>query len=438
MRPLIGLALIIFLLSCKTEPSRPNIILIMADDMGYECLAINGASDYQTPNLDRLGQTGIRFNNTFSQPLCTPSRVKIMTGKHNYRNYEYFGYLNPNQKTFGNLMKEAGYTTCISGKWQLNGISFERPGFEDVNRPNHFGFDEYCLWQLNRPRKDGERYADPLIYKNGIQLTDLGDEYGPDIFSDFVCKFIENNAEKAFFIYYPMVLVHEPFVPTPDSPEWQNHENRYAKDTAHFKDMMAYTDKIVGKIQQKLIDLELEGNTLLIFTADNGTDTHIITHTTNGPYPGGKSYTTQRGIHVPMIASWPRTVKKPFVFNDIIDFNDFYPTLADIAGIDISNEQIDGKSFYSVLKGDPSEIKNATLIHYDPQWGNTSRNRNRFALDNNYKLYQGGDLYNYRNDIDELKPIMVLDNEQLKTKNELEKLLNNAETDSPWVDSETE
>ena len=102
---------------------RPNVILIMADDMGYECLSSNGSLSYKTPVLDALAEEGIRFTNCYSQPLCTPSRVKIMTGKYNYRNYEKFGYLNPDELTFGTVMKNAGYKTCIAGKWQLNGIS---------------------------------------------------------------------------------------------------------------------------------------------------------------------------------------------------------------------------------------------------------------------------------------------------------------------------
>jgi arylsulfatase A len=118
-------ALIVMILACCTQARKlPNVILIMADDMGYECLSINGAIEYSTPVVDKLSTDGIHFSNAFSQPLCTPSRVKIMTGKYNYKNYEFFGYLNPNEKTFGNLMKEAGYSTCISGKWQLNGLSF--------------------------------------------------------------------------------------------------------------------------------------------------------------------------------------------------------------------------------------------------------------------------------------------------------------------------
>ena len=141
-------------ISCNTNKpeEKPNIILIMADDMGYECLSTYGSTSYTTPILDSLASHGIRFSHCVSQPLCTPSRVKIMTGLYNYRNYDYFGHLNSNQYTFGNLMKEAGYSTCIAGKWQLNGLAYKGklPEWNDNTRPNKFGFDEYCLWQLTK------------------------------------------------------------------------------------------------------------------------------------------------------------------------------------------------------------------------------------------------------------------------------------------------
>jgi arylsulfatase A len=138
--------------------------------MGYECIGANGCIEYKTPNLDRLANNGIRFEHCYSPPLCTPSRVKIMTGKFNFRNYEDFGYLNPNEKTFGNILKEAGYATCIAGKWQLNGLDKDNPGNQDVDRPYQFGFDEFCLWQLHQVKSEGERYANPLLTQNGKDL----------------------------------------------------------------------------------------------------------------------------------------------------------------------------------------------------------------------------------------------------------------------------
>ena len=159
-KTLIYLVTAISLVTCNrvNRNENPNIILIMADDMGYECLSCNGGLSYSTPMLDELAASGIRFTNCY-QPLCTPSRVKIMTGKYNFRNYEYFGYLDETEFTFGTLMKEAGYATCIAGKWQLNGLSYNLPGYDDNSRPHLFGFDEYCLWQLTVPGNKGSRYA---------------------------------------------------------------------------------------------------------------------------------------------------------------------------------------------------------------------------------------------------------------------------------------
>ena len=151
------LAIIPSVLMAQTANKQPNIVLILADDMGRECLGCYG-STYQTPNLDKLSEIGVRFDNCFSQPLSTPSRVQLMTGKYNNKNYSCFGHLNQKEKTFAHLAKDAGYTTMIAGKWQLG---------RNRNLPNHFGFDHYCLWQLSYDRMIKERYAAPLIEQDG-------------------------------------------------------------------------------------------------------------------------------------------------------------------------------------------------------------------------------------------------------------------------------
>ena len=122
----------------------PNVILIMADDMGFECMSANGGLDYATPRLDDLGARGIRFTHCYTTPICTTSRVALMTGNHTYRSYEAFTYLNPSAYTFGHLMQDAGYATCIAGKWQLNGTHWELPGWSDPRRPLLAGFDVNC------------------------------------------------------------------------------------------------------------------------------------------------------------------------------------------------------------------------------------------------------------------------------------------------------
>lgn len=390
------------LAACTDDASQkqPNIILIMADDMGREALSSYGNTQNQTPNLDALAAKGIRFANCVSQPLCTPSRVKIMTGRYNYRNYTHFGYLGSDQHTFGNLLKEAGYATCIAGKWQLNGLAYkdEIPEWDDASRPNQFGFDEYCLWQLTKERKDGERYADPLIQQNGEVLPRNPDDYGPDIFSNFVIDFIKRKKDEPFFVYYPMVLVHDPFVPTPDSEAWSDREVRYKNDTAYFKDMVEYTDKIIGKIMTTLRESGIEDETIVIFTGDNGTHPSVYSPTDEGTVRGAKGNTITAGTHVPLIAGWGKQIKTPFTYEGLIEFSDFYPTFAELVGQEV---QSDGKSFSKILQGDQQTLTRETaFVHYDPRWGkNVNKYRNQFVRDDKYKLYQDGSFYNLHNDV---------------------------------------
>lgn len=415
-------------LSCTDEEKKdfPNIILIMADDMGYETLGCYGGLSYKTPTLDALAESGVRFENCISQPLCTPSRVKIMTGRYNYHNYTHFGRLVEGSYTFGNLLKETGYATCIAGKWQLNGLVYPEVfnDWNDASRPHKFGFDEYCLWQLTKPPKLGGRFADPLIEQNGKVLPRDKELYGPDIFCDFILDFIDRKKAQPFFVYYPMVLVHDPFDPTPDSEEWNNETERFQNDTVFFADMMTYADKIVGKIVNKLKALGLEDNTLVIFTADNGTHRRVFSKTSNGIVQGGKGNTTDAGTRVPLIVSWGANIKQPMVYDGLVEFSDFYATLAELAGV---NSTSDGMSFLPVLQNRPQDYKRETVfVHYDPRWGqNVNRFRNQFVRSEEYKLYRDGSFYNVKHDVLEENDLSTekLSPEVIKIKRELEKEL---------------
>ena len=209
-------------MACQTQQiqiSKPNVILIMADDIGFECLSINGSTSYKTPVLDSLALNGVNFTKAISQPLCTPSRVKIMTGKYNFRNYDYFTYLNPKEKTFGNLFKENGYKTAVVGKWQLNGIKHQLEGHDDNTRPYHFGFDEYSLWQLTKVKEFGERFANPLIEQNGKVLPRDENAYGPDVVSDYAVDFIKRNKDQRFLLYIAHEAPHYPLQGRLSPPE---------------------------------------------------------------------------------------------------------------------------------------------------------------------------------------------------------------------------
>ncbi len=414
----------------------PNIVLIMADDMGYECLSANGNKEYRTPNIDRLASSGLRFENCYSQPLCTPSRVKIMTGKNNSRNYVNFEYLRPDEKTFGNLLKEAGYITCIAGKWQLNGLHHNYPGNQDVTRPYHFGFSEYCLWQLHHKRSEGERYANPLLTQNGKDLLRNPDAYGPQIISDYLSDFIERKAGQPFFIYYPMVLPHDPFVPTPDSPEWTDSSRRYESDTIYFAGMIAYVDKIIGQLESKLREVNVWENTLFIFTADNGTHPSVVSSTIKGNIRGAKGQSINTGNHVPMIILWPEKIKEGRVFKGVVDFSDILPTLADVAGIPPSEYFTDGKSFIDVINGENSRAEKVEIfIHYSPRWGRFQHNR--WVMNEEYKLYRDGKFYNTLIDPLEKNPLSRYSKKEEKINKHFNLIIQEREKEIPYEQNDT-
>lgn len=386
--------LFIVLLPHSIHAAPPNIVLIMADDLGYETIGANGSAHYKTPRLDALAKEGMRFTQAHSQPLCTPTRVKIMTGKYNFRNYTAFGYLNPEERTFAHALKAAGYATAIAGKWQLG---------HDNTLPAHFGFDEHCLWQLTYEKKDGERFANPLLERNGETLPRDPDVYGPDVVLEFVMDFITRKKDGPFFVYFPMLLTHDPFVPTPDKAGWAG--DRYAKDNAYFAEMVTYMDKNVGRLADHLTALGLAENTLFIFTADNGTHSAIASPLGGRAVQGGKGAMRDSGTHVPLIAWWPGTIQPGTVYEGLIGFEDFFPTLLDAAGRPELAAGLDGRSFLPLLRGGAYTPKPWLYMHYDPRWGRRNAERGRFARTVRHKLYADGRLIDVAQDPEERSPL---------------------------------
>ena len=400
--------------SLAADERQPNIILVMADDVSWEAFGSYGGEDYKTPNLDQLASQGIRFSHCYSTPICTTSRVKIMTGKYNFRNYTHFGYLNPAEKTFGNLLQAAGYKTAIAGKWQLNGLYNSLPGHLDASRPIASGFDEYMLWQLTTQKgggvasKGGERFWSPPLEHNGKFLTKEKNhgKYGPDLFCDFICDFMERNQSKPFFVYYPMVLVHDPFVPTPDTLGDQPlaTANKAPKDKAKRKEnfvaMVNYMDKIVGRIVDKVDEIGQSENTIILFTADNGTNTQISSRWNGQEIRGGKGGMKDNGTHVPLIAYWKGHTPSGLVSNDLIDFTDFYATFAQTAGVTLGQDDPhDGTSFLPQLTGNPGTPRDWVFCHYEPYWNKTS---GQFVRNQNFKLYRSGDFFKVPSDLSEV------------------------------------
>jgi arylsulfatase A-like enzyme len=406
-------AFILFSLSVQAE--RPNIILIMVDDMGIEGLSSYGSADYSTPRLDQMAKEGMRFTQCYAQPLCTPSRVQIMTGRYNHRNYTNFGVLPPTEITFGHMMQTAGYKTAVAGKWQLFGHDTENYKAGGTGSlPQQAGFDESLLWQIKERKNLGERFADPLLVRNDEPAKSHKGKYGPDLFMEFIDEFITENKDDPFFLYFPMALVHNPFVPTPDSPEWESGD-RYGKNNKHFKDMVEYMDKVVGQIQDKVIELGLADNTVLIFTSDNGTNRAITTKMQGGSIiKGNKGGTTLAGTHVPLIAWGPGIVQSGKTNQNLIDFSDFLPTIAELTGAKIPADRvIDGVSFAGQLKGKKTKIREWVYCDYAPRWGKWSPSR--YVQDARWKLYGDGRFYDLENDPLEKIPIVVNDYSNLRS-----------------------
>ena len=377
----------------KRAAARPNVVLILIDDFGYECVTADGGESYKTPVMDKLAATGVRFEQCHVQPLCTPTRVELMTGLGNKRNYTHFGHLDPSQKTFGNLLHDAGYATCITGKWQLSN------GYEG---PAHFGFDEYCLWQLTR--RPG-RYKNPGLEINGKQFDYSKNEYGPDIVSNYALDFITRKKDGAFFLYYPMMLTHAPYDATPDSPDYiASISGKNQKPLGHFPDMVAYTDKLIGKLVAKLEELKLRDNTVLLILGDNGTGRGTPSKFKGRDVLGGKGTSTMWGTHVPCIGNWPGHFASGKVCQDMIDATDFLPTICEAVGVPVPAEmKIDGRSFLPQLRGEKGNPRGWLYAWYNPSGG--AKAKAEFTHDAQFKLYSDGRFYAVVKDDNEKSPL---------------------------------
>jgi arylsulfatase A len=373
---------------------RPNVVLVMLDDFGYECVGANGGTSYQTPHMDRLAGGGARGTQCHVQPLCTPTRAQLMTGKYNVRNYTRFGHLDPAQQTFAQWFREAGYTTCIAGKWQLG---------RDRALPAHFGFDHYCLWQLDRRPP---RYANPGLEIDGRQVDYTNGEYGPDVVNKYAVDFIAAHKDEPFFLYYPMILTHNPNLPTPDSADWdpKTAGKPSSQSDKHFADMVAYADKMIGNVADALERNGLRSNTLLLIVGDNGTTRGIRSQMGDAVVIGGKGSRTHLGTHVPLVASWSGTIPEGLVLDDLVDSTDFLPTICEAAGIAVPGDwQLDGRSFLAQLRGQQGDPRPWIYCWYARDGG--AEPQFEFAMSRRFKLYRDGRYYDLSGDLDERHPL---------------------------------
>jgi len=392
----------------KDRASKPNVVLIMADDCGYELFKAYGGESHRTPTIDALAKDGVVFKHCYATPLCTPTRVSIMTGKYNHRNYKTFGRFPKadESETFGNMMKKSGYATCMAGKWQLDGVNIKKMGFDATMR-----CDSWSGYWATRN-----------IWVNENKLKDNKPAYRPDLVNRFVLDFIETNRDKPFFVYYPMFLIHHPEQPSPDHPDkkliaqCKDGFSKSMEQQGVFPDMVTYMDKLVGKVVSKLDELGLRENTIILFTGDNGTCSHKAVVDKEIVF-GGKGSMRDSGTRVPLIANWEGTAR-PAVVDDLVDITDFYATLADVAGAKPQPPR-DGVSFLPQLRGLRGTPRQWAFVLFDRndciKWRQcvkrdvappvNLRQGAFWARTERWKLYGDGNLYDLRNDPRERKAI---------------------------------
>jgi len=384
----------ILLTSSTFANTPPNIVLILADDIGVETIGAYGG-EYDTPHIDSLAANGVRFDYGYATPVCTTSRTRMLTGTYNFKHYEAFGHLDPNLYTLPLHIKTAGYKTVVVGKWQLAG-NMEIGGTGSY--PADIGYDEHFVWQLERSLK-GSRYWQPTLSENSIATTYCKDDFGPTLINDYALDFIDRYHDQPFFIHYNCILAHDPWTTTPDSLEAVTAKEK-------FSGMMAYLDKMVGRIIQKLDEYDLLDNTLIWFIGDNGTHPQITSQRNGIPITGGKWHAKNAGIHVPFIVQWKNELPAGAVRNDLIEIMDVFPTLASAIGTK-SPVPLDGIDLLPAAKGKKKRkgTRDSIYMHYDPQWGSdyfkAAMPAAKFIFDKKWKLYSDGLLY--RTDLDPLE-----------------------------------
>ncbi len=347
--------------AASEEPRRPNIIYIMADDLGFADLGCYGQKAIRTPNIDRLAAGGRRFTQCYAgSTVCAPSRSALMTGLHTghtrvRNNFGIVGGVGPQRRvplrdedlTVAEVLKKAGYATGITGKWGLG-----EPGSSGL--PNKQGFDEWFGY-LNQRR--AHSYYPDYIWKNQQKYLLEGNldgkrgQYTHDLFTEFALEFIERHRAGPFFLYLAYTIPHGKHEVPSDAPysqkDWPEKLKNYAA-------MVTRLDRDVGRIMALLKKLDVDRETIVFFTSDNGAAFVDPAFNSTGNLRGQKGTLYEGGIRVPMIARWPGQIEPGSTSRQVWAFWDFLPTAAELAGTR-PPENIDGISMLPALLGKKQE-----------------------------------------------------------------------------------
>ena len=338
----------------SAEPSaRPNIVMILVDDLGFGDLSCQGAADVKTPHIDRIAAEGVRFDRFYSNcPVCSPTRAALLTGRYQdmvgvpgvirTSPANSWGYLSPQAVLLPTLLKEAGYATALVGKWHL--------GLEPENAPNVRGFEHFhgflgdMMNDYYTHRREGHNY----MRLNEKEIDPPG--HATDLFTDWACDYIANRPkDKPFFMYLAYNAPHDPIQPPKDWLEKvkQREPNMTAK-RAGLVALIEHMDAGVGRVLKALDDQGIAKDTLVIFTSDNGGSLGV--GATNGLHRGGKTMVYEGGLRVPAFARWPGRIAPGSRTDRIALTMDLMPSMAEAAGAKVAHE-IEGRSVLPDMLG---------------------------------------------------------------------------------------
>ncbi|MFC2113439.1 sulfatase [Bacteroidota bacterium] len=407
MKQLLIILLAILIQQVVNASERPNIILLFADDAGYADFGFHGSKEMKTPNLDQLAREGVRFTQGYvSASVCGPSRAGLMTGKYQQR----FGFEENNvpgymskysaadginmglpldQKTMGDYFKSLGYSTAYFGKWHLGGT--------DKFHPTRRGFDEFYGFRggarsyFAYPEEPGEKMNK---LEQGFGNFNEHEGYLTDVLAEEAVSFIEENQDKPFFAFIAFNAVHTPMEAT------QEDMDQFPELEGTRKELAAMTlamDRACGKVLDKLAELGLDKNTIVVFTNDNGGPSDRNA-SVNLPLSGTKSNHLEGGIRVPFLMRWPSVIKENSVYSFPISTMDLLPTFFEAAGGDMNSlKDLDGVSLLPYLKGGDTERPHQVMF-----WKKDAR---AVIREGDWKLIRFPDrpaeLYNIEEDISE-------------------------------------
>ena len=394
--------------------AKPNILIILADDLGYHDVSYYGTNDIRTPNIDYLAKQGQRFDNFHANTVCSPSRASLLTGRYSdmvgvqglIRSHadDTFGYLRPDAILLPKLLKSAGYHTALVGKWNL--------GLESPNKPNQKGFDVFhgFLDDMMDDYTSHLRFGNNFMRKNETIVDPKG--HATDIFTQWAVDYIDQQkASKApFFLYLAYNAPHAPIQPP---KEWLDRvkarEPQLSDKRAKLVALIEHMDNGIGKVIDELKATNQYDNTIIIFLSDNGGN--LVDGANNGTLRDGKQSMYEGGLRVPAVMVWQDHIKAGSINNQRAHLMDIYPTLAEITNIRI-NHPIDGISLRNSLS-DPDAVLKERNMFFMRREGNMryAGQTIQAVISGNYKLLQNSpfepyELYNIGDDPEEKNNII--------------------------------